>query len=327
MSVLCRYFVMAAALGLAALPAFPQRVDRPVRIATLDEAHEASRAHLWGFFHHRMRELGYVPGSAYVIDERWGNGDRSSLRALAAELVVLRPDVIVTAGTPSALAAKRATSTIPIVFMGVAEPVKSGIVSNLARPEANLTGVTNIGSQVAGQWLALLLQVVPDAKVVGFFTDTGNTASMLIYQGLQEHGRSRGVALRAFDGSTRENVQRAFAAMKEERVDGLITSAAGTLQGQRRQIADVSVKLRIPAISALEEFADDGGLMAYSADPRPLWERGGDLVHRILKGAKPADTPVEQAATFRLVINLRSAKAQGLRIPASVVLRADRVID
>lgn len=322
-----RELLLATALLAVASPIFGQRVDRPARIGTLDEAHEGSRSHLWAFFHGRMRELGYVQGRAYVIEARWANGDRSKLNSLAADLVARKPDLLVVAGTPSALAAKRATRTIPIVFTGVAEPVKSGIVSSLGRPDANLTGVTNIGTQVAGQWLALLREVAPATKSVAFFTDTANTASMLIYRELQAQGSSQGMVVKAFDGSSRESVDNAFAAIGKESVDGVITSAAGTMQRQRRQIAEATARLRIPAVSALEQFAEDGGLMAYSADPLPLWARVGDIVDRILKGTKPGEIPVEQAATFRLVVNLGSAKAQGIKVPQSVVMRADKLID
>jgi putative ABC transport system substrate-binding protein len=322
-----RQVLVALVALVAAMPAFPQRVDRPLRIATLDEARQVDRPRMWALFHKRMAELGHIQGSSYIVDSRWGNADPGALPALAADLVALKPDVIVAAGTPSALAAKRATSRIPLVFVGVAEPVKAGLVSSLARPEGNVTGVTNIGTQIAGKWLALIREMAPTAKSLAFLTAMGNPGSMLIFRELQEQARPFGVAVTAMDGSSPESVNRAFETMAQERVDALIMSAAGPLHGQRRQIVDAAARLRIPAIFAVPDFSEAGGLVSFSADPRPLWMRAADLVDRILKGAKPAEIPVEQAATFKLVVNLRTARTLGLKIPQSVVIRADKVIE
>lgn len=322
-----RQFFIAVAAFLAAFPALAQRRDRPVRVATLDEGHEGGRAQAWALFHKRMHELGYVQGSGYIIDARWANADPVKLQALSAELVALKPDVIVTAGTPTALAVKQATSSIPIVFIAVADPVKSGLVANLARPEGNLTGTTNILTEVAGKWLDLIREIAPTAKSLAFLTDTANPASMLIFRRLQEQARPLGVTVNALDESSQENVKRAFSTIAQERLDGLIMSAAGTLRAQRRQIIEAAARQRIPAIYALREFAETGGLLSYGADLDPLWTRGADLVHRILKGAKPSEIPVEQASTFSLVVNLKTAKALGLKIPQAIVLQADKVIE
>jgi putative ABC transport system substrate-binding protein len=322
-----RRFLAAAATFLAVFPALAQRRDQAVRVATLDDGHEGGRAQAWALFHKRMHELGYMQGAGYVIDSRWANGDLGKLNVLAAELVTLKPDVIVTGGTPTALAAKRATSSIPIVFVAVADPVKSGLVANLARPEGNLTGTTNVLTEVAAKWLGLIREIAPTAKSLAFLTDTANPASMLIFRQLQEEARPLGVVVMPLDGSSQESVKRAFGTIAQERVDGLIMSAAGRLRAQRQQIIEAAARLRIPAVYALREFAEAGGLLSYGADLDLLWRRAADLVHRILKGAKPSEIPVEQAAVFNLVVNLRTAKALGLKIPQSVVVRADKLIE
>lgn len=321
-----RRLLAALAAFVASFPALAQRRARTVRVVTFDEGHQSGRATEWGYFHKRMHELGYQGGD-YVVETRWANADPARLQALAAELPALKPDVIVTAGTPTALAAKRASSTIPIVFVGVADPVKSGLVANLARPEGNLTGVTNIGSEVAGQWLGLMREIAPDARSLAFLTDTNNPASMLIFRRLRDEARPLGVTVRVLDGSSEAKVSESFATIARERIDGLIMSAAGTLRQQRRQILEATARQRIPAVYAVREFAEGGGLLSYAADLGVLWGRGADLVDRVLKGAKPFEIPVEQASTFMLIVNLRTAKALGLNVPRSVIVRAHKVIE
>jgi putative ABC transport system substrate-binding protein len=293
----------------------------------LDEGQEGGRAREWESFYKRLHELGYVKGSSYSVEARWGNADPARLQSLAAEIAALRPDLIVAAGTPTALAAKRATTSIPIVFVGVADPVKSGLVANLARPEANLTGVTNIGTEVAGQWLGLMRELAPGARSLAFLTDTGNPASMLIFRRLQDHARPLGLTVVVLDGGSREKVRQAFEKIAQDRIGGLIMSAAGNVRVQRQQIIEAATRQRIPAVYAVREFAEAGGLLSYAADLEQLWARAADVSDRVLKGAKPSEVPVEQASTFKLVVNMKTARALGLNVPQSVIIRADKVID
>lgn len=315
--------------GLALLAAWPtpaQRRDRPARIAMLDDAHEGGRANLWAIFRKRLQELGYAEGKNFLIEPRWSRGEGARLPALAAELVALKPDVIVTAGTPPALAAKQATSSIPIVALGVADPVGSGLVTSLARPDGNITGITNFGRDMAGKWLELVREIAPTASSLALLTDTDNKASMLIFRELQARARPLGIAVQVFDGRNRSNVERAFGAIARERMDGLIVSAAGALLEQRRQIIETAAHQRIPAVYGRTAYVDAGGLLSYGADLGPLWTRAADYVHRILQGTKPAELPIEQASTFKLVLNFKTAKALGLKIPQSILVRADVVI-
>jgi putative ABC transport system substrate-binding protein len=322
-----RRFVALIGSALAAPLVRAQRVERPVRIATLDEGTALGRAIQWRNFHGRMRELGYVEGASYAVERRWGDGNAARLNTLAAELVAHAPDVIAAGGTPSALALKRATTVIPVVFCGVADPVGTGLVKGLARPEGNLTGVTNIGADIAGKWLDLIREIVPSAKSLALLTDTRNPASMRIVEDLRVHARRLGITVRVLDGSSRDAVARSFAALKKDRVDGLVTTAAGTLYPNKQQIVDAAAEMRLPAIYAPEEFAVAGGLMSYSADAAQQWRRFAEMVHQVLRGAKPAELPVEQASTFRLTVNLRAARAIGISMPGSILVRADRVIE
>lgn len=316
------------ALGSAAGPslALAQTAKPLRRIATLEDGHESTRADQWAAFRKRMRELGYTEAVGYVIEARWARAQVERLPTLAAELVALKPDVIVAVSTPAADAAKKATSRIPIVYLGSADPVKAGLVKSFARPEGNLTGASIVAIDVSGKWLELLREIAPKAKSIAYLTYTDSASAMQIFRELQEKAKPLGVAMRALDGQNRGNVERAFEAMARERVDGLIVGAAGSLVDQRQQIVEAAARRRIPAVYARRDFTDAGGLMSYGADYDALFVRGADYVHRILQGAKPSELPFEQASTFKLVLNLKAAKALGLKIPETVRARVDEVI-
>jgi len=274
-----------------------------------------------------MRELGYVEGPRYIVEHRWADGDLTKLPKLAAELVELNPDLIVTGGTPAALAAKKATTAIPVVFCGVTDPLGSGLVSSLARPGGNLTGMANLNSEVVGKWLDLMRDIAPGMKTLAFVTDTGNVSSMGAFHSLRDAAHRIGLDARAYDASRAEIVTQAFRAIADERIDGVVVGASGRMLPHRQAIADAIARLRLPAVYATPQYPEVGGLMSYSADHLALWARAAEKVHRILEGAKPADLPVEQASTFLLVVNLRAAKSMGIAIPQSILLRADRVIE
>jgi putative ABC transport system substrate-binding protein len=319
-----------AILALGAMGGSPlasaQQAKTPRRIATLDDAHESSRARDWAAFRKRLQDLGYTEAKGYVIEGRWAKVQPDRLPPLAAELVALNPDVIVTVSTPAALAAMRATTRIPIVAVGATDPVKVGLVKSFARPEGNLTGIMMVQPDILGKWLELLREIAPKAKSLALLTNIGNPASMATYRDLQELAKPLGVAVKALDGSTRSNVERAFADIVRERMGALIVGASGTLLIQRQRIVEAAARLRIPALYARRQFVEAGGLMSYGADFDALFTRAADYVHRIEQGAKPSELPFEQTSVFRLVVNAKAAQALGLKIPESVRARVDEVI-
>jgi putative ABC transport system substrate-binding protein len=319
-----------AALGLAVasfrMAAQPGR-SGPARVAILDEAQEATRAQLWAAFRNRLRELGYVEGRDVLLDARFAGGDPDRLPLLAAELVAGKPDVLVVVTTTVAVAAKKATSTIPIVALGPADPVKSGLVASLARPGGNLTGLAPNQGEIAGKWLELVRALRPDAKTLVYLTDTANPGEMLVYRDLEQRARSLGLESRALDGINAANVDQALASMQTRRTDALVVATTASLLTQRRQIVDGAARLRIPAVYARQEYPEAGGLISYGADAHALFARAADYVSRILRGTPPAELPFEMASTFRLVLNLRTARALGLAIPRAVRIRADEVIE
>jgi putative ABC transport system substrate-binding protein len=306
--------------------AIAQPAKPPRRIATLDDSSESSRAREWAALRKRLQELGYTESNGFFIEGRFARAQAERLPALAAELVALMPDVIVTASTPAALAAKRATSSIPIVSIAAVDPVKAGLVKSFARPEGNLTGTSIIIIDVVGKWLELLRELSPKVKSVVLLTSADNPGSMQTFRELQERAKPLGMAVQMLDGRNRSNVERAFETMAREHVDALIVTAAGVLMNQRQQIVEAAARLRIPAMYARREYPDAGGLMSYGADYDALFVRAADYVHRILQGAKPADLPFERASVFRLVVNAKALNALGLKIPESVRVRVDEVI-
>ena len=316
------------ALGSAAGPSLTlaQPVKPPHRIATLDDSPQSSRASEWAAFRKRLQALGYADGSGFFLEPRWANAEAERLPALAAELVALKPDVIVTASVVAALAAKRATSTIPIVSISAVDPVRIGLVASFAKPGGNVTGVSIVSWDVSGKWLELLREIAPKAKSIAFLTYTDNPGSVGQFRELQELGKPLGVEVQIFDGRNMTNVERAFDTMARKRIDAFIVSASGVVLSQKRQIVEAAAHKRIPAVYGRREYVEAGGLMYYGADYDVLFPKAADYVHRILQGAKPADLPFERASTFRLVVNAKAAKALGLKIPESVRVRTDEVI-
>ena len=316
-----------AALLLAPLCARAQSSARPARIALLSDANESTNAHLWAMFRARLRELGYAESTDYRIEARWANGDVERLGALAAELVAAAPRVIVADGTPSALAAKRSTASIPIVCLRISDPVKTGLVASLARPGGNVTGNTIVTTDIAGKWLELLRELAPQARSLAFLNDTSNAGAMLTFQELQTSAKRIGVQVMALDGRDRTSVANAFDRISRERVEGLIVGTNAIVFRQRDQIVAAAARNRIPAIYARSEYVDAGGLISYGTDLGALYAHGAQYVHRILNGAKPSELPIEQPMRFELAVNMKLAKAIGIAIPPTVMVRATRVIE
>ena len=321
--------LFAIVLGVGSPRALAQtsRRDQLARVAILDDASEGARAHLWALFRKRLRELGYTEGKDLVIEVRFAGGNPDQLPGLAAELVALKPDVIVAVTTTAALAAKKATSSIPIVAVGPADPVKSGLVASLARPGGNLTGISPNQADIAGKWLELLRELLPKAKSIAYLTDRGNPGEMLVFRELEAHARPFGIEVRALDGITARSVDQAFAAIAAGGIDALIVATTASLLGQRRQIVETAARVRLPAIYARQEYAEAGGLLSYGAAAEVVFARAAEYADRILHGVQAQELPFEMASTFRLVVNLKTAKALGLRIPQAVRIRADQVIE
>jgi len=279
-------------------------------------------------FREALRDLGYVEGRSVVIEYRWAEGE-DRLPALAAELVRLNVDVLVAGGgSAGSLAAKHATATIPIVFVYTADPVELGLVASLARPGGNITGLSAQGTEYVGKLLELLKQAVPRARRVAVLGDPGHPASPIVWRELDLAARTLRVALQAADVRKREEIESAFSAMTRAPVPGgmLVLSQPFTFRNSER-IANLAAKSRLPAVFGFPEGAAAGGLMGYGPDVRDTYRRAATYVDKILKGARPADLPVEQPTRFKLVINLKTAKALGLRIPQSLLLRSDQVIE
>lgn len=321
--------LLALCLYVASAPVAGQLVrrDSPVRVATLDDAPEAVRAQLWAIFRKRLGELGYSEDRNLRIVARFARGELKRLDSLAAELAALKPDVLVAVTTTAALAARRATREIPIVALGPADPVTSGLVASFARPGGNLTGVSPNQAELAGKWLQLVRELVPTAQSVAYVTDPGNPGEMLVFRELEKQARALGISASVLDGVTSAGVAQAFAEIAAKGTDALIVATTTSLLPHRQQILDSAARLRLPAIYARREYAEAGGLLSYGSDIGAVFRRGADYVDRILRGAKPADLPFEMASSFRFVLNLKTARALGLAIPNAVRIRADEVIE
>ncbi len=277
-------------------------------------------------FRQGLRDLGYIEGQNITIEYRFANGRVGRLPELAAELARLNLDVIVTPGTPASMAAKKATSTVPIIFAGVADAVGAGLVATFARPGGNITGLTSISAELGGKRLELLKVVAPKAFRVAVLYNPADPSNVLVLKELQESSRALGLTLHPLAVRRPGEFEGAFAAMSRERVHALF-GAAGVLTTEHRiPLVSLAAKSRIPAMWGERQFVEAGGLMSYAVNFYDEVRRSATYVNKILKGAKPADLPVEQPTKFELVINLKTARALGLTIPPSLVSRADEVI-
>jgi putative ABC transport system substrate-binding protein len=279
-------------------------------------------------FQRGLRELGYVEGQNIVIEYRFAEGKFDRLADLAAELVALNVDVIVTAATQASLAAKNATKTIPIVMAAVSDPIGSGLIASLARPGANITGTSAMTAQVAGKSLELLKVAVPKVSRVAMLWNPDNVvfqAQML--RETEVAAAALGVQLQTFGVRGLDEFDRAFAAMTRERADVLLVLGDPVFGLHQTRIVELADKSRLPAMYGQREYAAAGGLMAYGTNYADLFQRAATYVDKILKGAKPADLPVEQPTKFELVINLKTAKALGIEISPALLALADEVID
>jgi putative ABC transport system substrate-binding protein len=277
-------------------------------------------------FREVLQEFNYVEGKNLIIEYRWGDGNFDRLPAMAAELVRLNPDVIISANTAALLALQKATTTIPIVMLSTADPVASGLVRSLARPGANITGMSMMGSELSRKRLELLKEAVPKLDRVTVLSNPGNPAAVLALQETQAAAHALVLIVDSVDVRPGE-VDLALSVISREPPDALVLLVDGMINSQRAPIIAFAIRHRLPTISAFREFAEAGGLMAYGPAVPDLLRRAVGLIDKILRGAKPADLPVQQPTKFELVINLKTAKALGLELPAKILGVADEVIE
>ena len=271
-----------------------------------------------------MRDVGYVEGKNLVVESRFADGKLERLPGLAAELVQLKVDVIVTGGSPAISAAQKATSTIPIVMTTAGDPVGSGFVKSLARPGGNITGLSVMSGDTSAKLLELLRSVVPKLSRVAMLTPS--TTYGPLSKGVQAAAQKAGVKTLVAEASTPQEIENAFSMMVREKADAVIVGSPTTFAQQHRQIAELALKYRMPSMFQDRVYVEAGGFMGYGQKFTDNYERSATYVDKILKGAKPGDLPVEQPVSFEFVVNLKTAKALGLTIPQSILLRADEVI-
>jgi putative ABC transport system substrate-binding protein len=292
----------------------------------LGSATPATQGQWVAAFVQRLRELGWVEGHNLTIDYRWAEGRSERFAEIAAEIVRLKVNVIVTVTTPAALAAKQATSLIPIVFAAAGDPVGTGLVASLARPGGNVTGLSNLISDTGGKKLQLLREIVPDLGRLAIMANVSNPAVVLELDDAQAAARTLGLEVAISEVRRVEDIASAFDALKG-RADALYVCADPLMYTHRIRINTLALSVRLPTMHGIREYVEAGGLMSYGANIADLFRRNAEYVDRILRGAKPSDIPVEQPTKFDLVINLTTARALGLTVPPILLARADEVIE
>jgi ABC-type uncharacterized transport system substrate-binding protein len=321
-----REFVLAFG-GAAAWPlaARAQQSGIPV-IGYLGAGSPSPSAPFVAAFRQGLGESGYVEGQNVAIEYRFAEGRDDQLPVLAADLVGRRVDVIVTFGGGAPRAAKAASQTIPIVFALGGDPVAIGLVSSLARPGGNVTGVSWLGGELTSKRLELLSELVPHARAIALLVNPNNPQTRMV-QGMQEAARTKGVQLPILYAGSESEIDAAFASFPQVNADALVVAAEPFINSRRQQIVALAARHAVPAIYGIREYAAIGGLISYGASLTAAYRQVGIYTGRILKGAKPAELPVQQSTTFELVVNLNTAKALGLTVPPSILSRADEVIE
>ena len=318
--------IATLALGLLVAPptAEPQQPVKISRVGVLSGG--SPTPHLLYAFRQGLRDLHHLEGENIAIEARWADGQLDRLPGLVGELVQLKVDVIVTSGAPAAFAAKQATSTIPIVMAQINDPVGLGLVASLGQPGGNITGLANLHSELAAKQLELIKEAIPRATRVAVLWNPMNPGAALIVEHTRHAARALGMALVPVEARDPKGLEQSFAAMARERANALLLPPDPLFLPYGREIVSLAARRRLPAMYGWREFVEAGGLMAYGPNIPDMFRRAATYVDKILKGAKAADLPVEQPTRFDMLINLKTAKALGLTIPPSILIRADRVI-
>jgi putative ABC transport system substrate-binding protein len=324
-----REFIGTIACGLLAAPlaAEVQPAGKVYRIGFLGNSTEAMEANLVGPFREGLRERGYVEGRDLTIEYRWAEGAYERFPALIAELIALKSDIIVTAGTPAAHAVKRTTTTIPLVMVVVGDPIGTGLVKSLARPGGNLTGLVSIGPDLEGKRLELLTQIVPKLSSVAFLANPANPIHLTSEKQASAAAKALHLKVVFFPVRVEGEFDHAFQAIVGQRSGALVMLADRLFLHHRARIVEFTARHRLPAVYAYNELVQVGGLMSFGPSYPEMHRRAAYFVDRILKGARATDLPMEQPSKFELILNLRTARTLGLVIPQEVLQRADQVIE
>jgi putative ABC transport system substrate-binding protein len=323
-----RMFVRLIAGAGATLPlnALSQTWPKIARLGFLGATMPSAVEKLLPRFRVGLRNLGYIEGQNLLIDFRWAEGNYARLSEYAAEFIRLRSDILLTAGTPGTLAAKRVTTTVPIVMLISGDAVATGIVASLARPGGNVTGSTFFDPELQAKRIELVKEILPSAKRVAVLTNAGNPIEAANIAVMKRTAESLKLELDLFDVASTDQLQSVIANVVSAGVDVVVATSDAVLRASAVRLAELTAKHRLPLVGDLD-FVEAGGLLGYGANLGDLWYRGAYFVDRILKGAMPADIPVEQPTKFDLVVNLITAKALGLEVPATLLARADKVIE
>ncbi len=319
--------VVALGASVGPLASFAQQKGKVARIGFLTLSSASLSSFTTGPFLKGMRELGYVESKNLIVEWRFADGKAERLPGMAAELVQLKVDVIVAVASPAIGASQKATTTIPIVMAGTGDPVASGFVTSLARPGGNITGLSNMGGELGAKLLDLLLAVVPKFSRVGVLVSPTSTPYRAILQSVQGAAQKAGVTTLVIEASSPQEIENAFSIMVREGVGAVVVGPAPFFTLQKRQLAELALKHRMPSIFGNRVIVDAGGLISYGQHFADGYYRPATYVDKILKGMNPGDMPVEQPTQFELVVNLKTAKAIGVTIPQSILLRADEVIE
>jgi putative ABC transport system substrate-binding protein len=322
-----------ALLGGAAAWPFGARAQPPGKLPTIgflgaSWASQSGEGQRLVAFLERLHELGWFEGRTLSIEYRWAEGRNERFTEIASEFARLKVDIIVTYSTPAVIAVKQVTSVIPVVFAGAADPVGTGLVVSLARPGGNITGVSLQSTDIAGKRLELLRELVPGLRRVAIMAHVGNPNSMIEMSEVHAAGRTLGIDMVSLEIRREEDIAPAFDAIKTKtRADALYVVLDPIMNAHRVRINILAVGARLPTVVPFRAFVEAGGLMSYAPNQSHVFQRGADYVDKILRGAKPADIPVEQPTKFELIINLTTAKALGLEVPPTLLARADEVIE
>ena len=322
-----REFIALLGSAAAALPLAAAAQPKIPRIGFMGNSTAALEANLLDAFREGLRELGYEDGRNIVIEYRWADGKYDHFPVLVAELIAAKVDAIVTAGTPAALAVKNATTTVPLVMVAVGDPIGTGLVPSLARPGGNLTGLSSIAPDLEGKRLQLLREVTPALSHVGIFINSLNPFHVSSMRQAHDAAQTMGIKLRLHDIRKSEDLDDAFAAIRKERPDALLILADRVFLHNRERIVDFANEQRLPNVNAYKELVEVGGLMSYGPSYEDIHKRAAIYVDKIVKGAKPADLPIEQPSKFTFIVNLRAAKTLGVTVPSQLLGLVDQLIE